>query len=491
MNITKNARKRLQCSAVVVALVSGAVVLPATGAGATTPALTTVGDAQSQPAHASARSQIPAAVPSTLANAPAWAAVATGLAPGQVMPAPVDAPLPSQVGLRPGTAMVSPAGCTMNFVFQSRKRLAIGTAAHCLYNRDGTLRTAPVVVLTLDPTAATSTPVLVRLGHVVLITDSPFENEVYVDEVNDFALVEIPDRLQEWVSPTVAAAAGPCGAWDERGDVHGLLWHGHGVVIGTGGTTRGGVFLPPTEDETARRLATWTGPLAGGDSGGPVVNSTGHAFSVITHGTWPRAFQIHPNGGGGPTMARVLEIAEGWSLVDSPLCPMAKQGESQDTGASRGSTGGHDSVKGAFTVTAGGVPIDVTFDARSEAGGATPATGTFSGTVTTVAGPMRFSGDVTCLSTVARDASAAGHVTRSDSPLVPVGSSVLALFRDRYRPGEDHAGADEFTGAFNLPATPPCPVAPDYHNVPTDHVFATVQPGGDFTVHDANEATRS
>lgn len=55
--------------------------------------------------------------------------------PGTPVPAPVDAPLPSEIGIRPGAWMVSPAGCTMNFVFAKARRgqptaYAIGTAGH-------------------------------------------------------------------------------------------------------------------------------------------------------------------------------------------------------------------------------------------------------------------------------------------------------------------------------------------------------------------------
>ena len=42
--------------------------------------------------------------------------------------APVDAPLPGEVGIRPGSWMISPFLCTMNFIFQNGGTLAIGTA---------------------------------------------------------------------------------------------------------------------------------------------------------------------------------------------------------------------------------------------------------------------------------------------------------------------------------------------------------------------------
>ena len=36
---------------------------------------------------------------------------------GTPVAAPTDAPLPSEIGIRPGSWMISPYGCTMNFVF--------------------------------------------------------------------------------------------------------------------------------------------------------------------------------------------------------------------------------------------------------------------------------------------------------------------------------------------------------------------------------------
>src|SRR5687768_1464087 len=46
--------------------------------------------------------------------------------------APVDAPIPPYVGIRPGAMMISPFICTMNYIFQSGGTLAIGTAGHCV-----------------------------------------------------------------------------------------------------------------------------------------------------------------------------------------------------------------------------------------------------------------------------------------------------------------------------------------------------------------------
>lgn len=80
--------------------------------------------------------------------------------PGRPVAAPLDAPLPGEVGIRPGSWMISPYGCTMNFVFRSSGTYGIGTAGHCV-DRIG----QHVVLLTLAPGGAN--PVLVDIGAVV------------------------------------------------------------------------------------------------------------------------------------------------------------------------------------------------------------------------------------------------------------------------------------------------------------------------------------
>src|SRR5439155_431185 len=69
---------------------------------------------------------------------PAWFSAALEqqvlAAGGMPVAAPTDAPLPSEVGIRPGAWMISPYGCTMNFVFTRNGAFAIGTAGHCVDN---------------------------------------------------------------------------------------------------------------------------------------------------------------------------------------------------------------------------------------------------------------------------------------------------------------------------------------------------------------------
>ena len=73
---------------------------------------------------------------------PSWytplVAAQVAAADGQAVAAPLDAPLPSEVGIRPSSWMIEPYGCTMNFVFQKSGALAIGTAGHSVDRWDRT-----------------------------------------------------------------------------------------------------------------------------------------------------------------------------------------------------------------------------------------------------------------------------------------------------------------------------------------------------------------
>jgi hypothetical protein len=218
-------------------------------------------------------------------------------AQGQPVAAPVEAPLPGTVGIRPGSWMISPAGCTMNFVFQKSGAFAIGTAGHCV-DKLG----EPVVLLTLAPGGAN--PVLVDVGSVIARHDNGVGD--------DFALVSIRPELYSWVSPTIAVVGGPCGAYYGSGPE--TVWHyGHGLAIGTGGTPRAGVAL------TWRTTAFgWDGAAIFGDSGSPVrvtdLKAAGDLTHLVVDTRWLPSFIA------GTRIGKILSIAKGWSLASSPLC---------------------------------------------------------------------------------------------------------------------------------------------------------------------------
>jgi hypothetical protein len=217
--------------------------------------------------------------------------------PGTPQPAPTDAPLPSEVGIRPGAWMIEPYACTMNFVFARGSRLGIGTAGHCTDSLH-----QDVVLLTLAPGG--SNPVLIDVGKVVARHDNGIGD--------DFALVEIDPLLYNWVSATTAVIGGPCGAYDGSGPE--TVWHyGHGLAIGTGGTPRAGVALTWQQDAFG-----WAGPAIIGDSGSPVrvtdLKAAGDLTHLVVDTNWLPSFVV------GTRIAKMLEIAPGWQVVSSLLC---------------------------------------------------------------------------------------------------------------------------------------------------------------------------
>jgi hypothetical protein len=234
------------------------------------------------------------------AATPAWftdeLAARVHAASGAPVAAPSDAPLPGEIGIRPGSWMISPAGCTMNFVFGSPGAYSIGTAGHC--GKAG----EAVTLLTLAPGGAN--PVLVDVGTVQKSVDGGIGN--------DFALVSIRPELQSWVSPTIAVVAGPCGSYGGAGP-EAVFHYGHGLAIGTGGTPRAGLAL--TWQATA---FGWSGAASPGDSGSAVRVNTGmQAAGDLTHlvvdTNWLPSYIA------GTRMGRILQIA-GQPLANSPLC---------------------------------------------------------------------------------------------------------------------------------------------------------------------------
>jgi hypothetical protein len=141
--------------------------------------------------------------------------------------APTDSSLPSEVGIRPGAWILEPYGCTANFVFGSPGNYSIGTAGHGV-DKVGD----HVVLLTVAPNSGN--PVLVDIGAATKRAESGIGN--------DFALISIRSDLQQWVSPTAAVVARPCGRYFGY-QPHGVFHYGHGLAIGTGGTPRAGVAL--------------------------------------------------------------------------------------------------------------------------------------------------------------------------------------------------------------------------------------------------------
>jgi hypothetical protein len=215
--------------------------------------------------------------------------------PGVPVAAPTDAPFPGEVGIRPGSWMIAPYGCTMNFIFGSASAPSIGTAGHCADNVG-----QPVTLLTLAP--GTENPVLVNIGNVVAQRNNGVGD--------DFALVSIRPQLVSWVSATNAVIAGPCGAYSGSGPET-VFHYGHGLGIGTGGTPRAGLALTWQANAYG-----WDGAAVPGDSGSSVRIGTLPAAGNLTHlvvdTEWLPSFIT------GTRIGRMQQI--GGSLVSSPLC---------------------------------------------------------------------------------------------------------------------------------------------------------------------------
>jgi len=216
--------------------------------------------------------------------------------PGVPVAAPTDAPLPSEVGIRPGAWMIAPAGCTMNFVFSRGSEFAIGTAGHCAAAGD------PVVLLTVAPGGAN--PVLVDVGNVLVSHNNGVGD--------DFALVSINPVLNSWVSATTAVVGGPCGRYTGFGPET-VAHYGHGLAIGTGGTPRAGVALTWQADAFG-----WSSASIFGDSGSPVrvtnLAAAGDLTHLVVDTNWLPSFVA------GTRINKMLQIAGGWSLANSPIC---------------------------------------------------------------------------------------------------------------------------------------------------------------------------
>jgi hypothetical protein len=216
---------------------------------------------------------------------------------GMPVAAPADAPLPGEVGVRPGSWMIAPYGCTMNFIFTKSGAWAIGTAGHCV---DGIGQ--HVTLLTLAPGG--NNPILVDVGTVIARHNNGIGD--------DFALVSINPVLYPWVNPTEAVVGGPCGQYAGSGPET-MAHYRHGLAIGTGGTPRLGLAL--TWKTTSYG---WDGEAIFGDSGSAVrvtdLEAAGDLTHLVVDTNWLPSFIA------GTRIGTMLAIAKGWSLADSQIC---------------------------------------------------------------------------------------------------------------------------------------------------------------------------
>jgi hypothetical protein len=210
---------------------------------------------------------------------------------GDVVPLPAGVDYASSglafTGIRPGAWIVSPAGCTTNFVFGSRRNYFIGTAGHCA-------RVGQRVTLVAAP------GVLMNIGRTV--------RSVNRGVGNDFALVNVRPAMERYVNPSMAYFGGPTRAG--RVGVGDVVEHaGHGLVIGTGGTPRAGVVVYRGPGARGRGAAfAWVGAATPGDSGSPVRLANGAAAGGLTHIVVGGKYA--PGDVAGTRIGRMLQIAD-------------------------------------------------------------------------------------------------------------------------------------------------------------------------------------
>jgi hypothetical protein len=172
-----------------------------------------------------------------------------------------------------GTCMVSPNGCTMNFVFTDGTSKYIGTAGHCVAGG----RTVIAQIATrVDPTNTVVT--LAAIGSVVKSWNAGIGR--------DFALVKINPGFK--VISGMAGALGPTGVF--CGDPLGqpVMHYGHGYIFFVEqGHPKFGEVIPDATilfKFASPNGFNWVGYGLPGDSGSGVMNDAGLAVGDLTHG---------------------------------------------------------------------------------------------------------------------------------------------------------------------------------------------------------------
>ena len=172
------------------------------------------------------------------------------------------------------TCMVSPHGCTMNFIFNDGSANYIGTAGHCV---EGGRTVIAQIATRVDPTD-TLVVTLAAIGSVVKSWNQGIGR--------DFALVKIAPGFK--VLPGVAGALGPTGVFCEDPVGQPVMHYGHGYVfLVSQGDLKFGEVIPDLSAVVKFNNAggfNWLGYGVPGDSGSEVMNDAGLAVGDLTHG---------------------------------------------------------------------------------------------------------------------------------------------------------------------------------------------------------------
>ena len=167
-------------------------------------------------------------------------------------------------GVGAAGCIVAPYGCTANFIFTDGSSYYVGTAGHCS-NQVG-----EAVTMQVDPTT------LADVGTVAKRTPNPPGEGV---PPSDFTLVRLdPAVVSKWgVNPAIPVIGGPNGVYNGCGPEAVLHYgHGYGVAVAQG-KVEGGLATNWADNSYG-----WTGFGLPGDSGSPVVTSSGQAAGNFT-----------------------------------------------------------------------------------------------------------------------------------------------------------------------------------------------------------------
>jgi len=173
-----------------------------------------------------------------------------------------------------GGCMVSPSGCTLNFVFTDGTSNYIGTAGHCVKRGQTVIAQVATRVDPTDTVVAT----LAAIGTAV----ASWNNGIG----KDFALIKVDSAFK--VVPGVAGALGPTGTF--CGDPVGqpVMHYGHGYIFFVEqGYPKFGEVVPDLSllvPFTTPDGYNWVGYGLPGDSGSEVMNDAGLAVGDLTHG---------------------------------------------------------------------------------------------------------------------------------------------------------------------------------------------------------------
>jgi hypothetical protein len=173
-----------------------------------------------------------------------------------------------------GTCMVSPNGCTMNFVFTDGTSNYIGTAGHCV---SGGRTVIAQIATRVDPTD-TLIVTLAAIGQVAKSWNSGIGK--------DFAIVKISSSFK--VVPGIAGGLGPTGVLclDPVGQP--VMHYGHGYIFFVEqGHPKFGEVIPDATlifKFASPNGFNWVGYGLPGDSGSGVMNDAGLAVGDLTHG---------------------------------------------------------------------------------------------------------------------------------------------------------------------------------------------------------------